>query len=227
MNWLGRFYGTSIGKKWVVAVTGVLLVLFLIAHVLGNLLAFDGREETGEAKLNTYGEILRFEMVLLWAFRIGILAAAVLHVVTTIKLTLENRAARGERYAVKKNQASTLASRTMIWGGLFLLAFIVYHLLHFTLGVAHPEQVARYGIHDVYSRVVESFRNPAITIAYLLAMMFLFIHLVHGLRSIPETLGLEHPRWLALARRGGPILAFIIAGGFASVPLAVWSGILK
>jgi succinate dehydrogenase / fumarate reductase cytochrome b subunit len=228
MNWLGRFYGTSIGKKYVVAVTGLLLVFFLVAHVLGNLLAFDGRGESGgNPKLNEYGEFLRFEIVLLWIFRIGLLVAAVLHAITTVKLTLENRAARGERYAVKKNQASTLASRTMIWGGLLLLAFIVYHLLHFTVGAVHPGQFARYGAHDVYSRVVESFQNPVISLVYLAGLVFLFVHLVHGIRSVPETLGLTHPRYLQWARQGGPVVALIIAGGFASVPLAVWFGILK
>jgi succinate dehydrogenase / fumarate reductase cytochrome b subunit len=163
----------------------------------------------------------------LWAFRIGLLASFVIHVWTTVLLVLENRRARGVSYAVTRRQTATWASRTMIWGGLALGAFVVYHLLHFTTGHVHHGQFERYGHADVYSRVVASFQEPGIVIAYLAAMVFLFFHLVHGIQSLFETLGVTHPGVLACARRGGPVLALVIVLGFASVPIAVWAGIIR
>ena len=225
MNPLRRFYASSIGKKIVVAVTGGLLVLFLVGHMLGNLLAFEGRGGTPETtKLNEYAELLRVEPALLWALRLVLLTAAVLHILTTIKLTLDNRAAKGSRYAVTRRRSATLASRTMIYGGLLLAAFIVYHILHFTTGSVH-RGLFEHGM--VYDNVVRSFRNPLIVGAYLLAQAFLFLHLTHGIASLAETLGVRHPRYLALFRRGGPILALVFLVGFTSVPVAVLLGVIR
>jgi len=219
-----RFYGSAVGKKIVVALTGALLVLFLLGHSLGNLLVFEGRGETPETtKLNEYAELLRVEPAFLWGVRLVLLAAALLHVVTTVLLALQNRAARGTPYGVKKHQAAGIASRTMIYGGLLLAAFIVYHILHFTAGSVH-RSLFEHG--DVFSNVVRSFRNPFIAGAYLLAQVFLFLHLKHGIKSLAETLGVSHPRYVALFRRGGPALALLLAIAFSSVPLAVLLGLV-
>jgi succinate dehydrogenase / fumarate reductase cytochrome b subunit len=115
----------------------------------------------------------------------------------------------------------------MIWGGLAVGAFVVYHLLHLTTGQAHPWLIAQYGHENVYGRVVASFQRPGIAIAYLAALFFLFFHLTHGIQSLFETLGVTHPGALTFVRRAGPLFALLIVLGFASVPLAVWAGIIK
>lgn len=228
MTGWGRFYATSIGKKWTVAITGIVLIGFLVVHALGNLLAFEGGGDGPEdARLNVYARVLRFEPVVLWGIRLTLLAAAVLHVVTTIRLALENRRARTHGYAMRRHQTATWASRTMIWGGLLVLAFIVYHLLHFTTGTAHAALFRRYGAEDVYGRVVASFHNPFITAVYLGAMGVILAHLWHGAKSAPETLGLTHPRAVVWVRRGAPLFALVLVLAFVAVPVAVWLGIVE
>jgi succinate dehydrogenase / fumarate reductase cytochrome b subunit len=225
MNAVARFYGTPLGKKILVAVTGAILALFLVGHVVGNLLVFEGGGHDGEpARIDSYAEFLRFDPLLLWALRVVLLTAVVLHAVTVIQLYFENRAARGStRYAVQKRQRSTLASRTMIVGGIVLAGFVVYHILHFTTGTVHAG-LFEYG--RVYDNVARSFQNPFIVGAYLVAQAFLFLHLRHGILSLAETLGVSHPRYLTLFRRGGPLIALLLVLGFSSVPLAVFFGIV-
>lgn len=225
MNWFGRFYGTAIGKKIVVAVTGFVMVGFLVVHMLGNLLVHEGRGPTTElTKMNEYAELLRVEPMLLWALRLILLAAVVVHVVTTIRLTAQNRRARGQGYAVKRTQAATLASRTMAAGGILIAVFVVYHILHLTLGKVHSTLF----VHgDVYDNVIRSFQNPFIMTGYLLAMVVVFFHLKHGVTSMCETLGVSHPRYLGLVKVLGPTLAAVLFLGFVSVPLAVFFGLVK
>jgi succinate dehydrogenase / fumarate reductase cytochrome b subunit len=228
MSTLGRFYRSSIGQKIVVAVTGALLVLFLIGHMLGNLQVFEGRGPTPEStRLNEYGKLLRLEPGFLWAIRLGLLVIAALHVWTTIRLTLANRRARGTAYAVKRSQAATLSSRTMIWGGLLLLAFIVLHILHFTTGHVFPSQMTQFGHEDVFSRVVVSFQNPVVALLYAAAMIVIFFHLRHGISSGVETLGVTNPRYLELFRKGGPLLAALVVLGFLAVPVLLWLGVVR
>lgn len=219
MSWLGTFYATSIGKKIVVALTGLVMVAYLIAHMLGNLQVFAGRGPTVEAtKLNEYARLLRVEMGLLWAIRLALLGALVLHVVTTIKLSAENRAARKERYAQRSYRSASLYSRTMVWGGIALFAYVVYHLLHLTLGRAHPGLF----VHgDVYGNVIRSFQQPAIVAVYLFATVALYFHLHHGAASLVDTLGVSHPRHRSALRAVARASAVVICAGFAAVPLGV------
>ena len=225
MNGFGRFYGTALGKKVVVAVTGLIMVGFLIAHMLGNLLVHEGRGTTPETtKMNEYAELLRVEPMLLWGLRLVLLAAVLVHIVTTIKLTAQNRRARGTAYAVKKNRAATLASRTMAAGGILVAAFVVYHILHLTVGKVHTGLFTH---GDVYDTVIRSFQNPVITLVYLAAVIVVFFHLKHGIVSMCETLGVSHPKYLRLVRVAGPVLAGVLLLGFASVPLAVTFGLVK
>ncbi len=225
MSALAKFYASTIGKKIVVATTGLMMVLFLLGHVLGNLLVYEGRGDTpATTKLNEYGELLRMEPAFLWTVRLVLLVTVVLHIVTTISLTRRNREARGTGYAVTRHKRASLASRTMIWGGMLLAVFIVYHILHFTAGAVHRG----FFVHgDVYSNVVRSFQNPFIAGAYLLAMVFVFLHLQHGIASLAETLGVSHPRYVALLRKGGPALAFLIVLGFSSIPIGVLIGLIQ
>lgn len=225
MSWVRAFYGSSIGKKTIVAVTGAIMALFLLGHMLGNLQVFAGRGETSATtKLNEYAELLRFEMGILWAIRVGLLAALTLHVVTILKLRAENSAAREQRYAVRRYQKANAFSRSMFWGGLGIFAYVVYHILHLTAGVAHAG-LFEHG--QVYENVVRSFQNPLIAGVYVLATVCLYFHLFHGTVSLFQTLGVSHPRHLALVRTVGHFYAAVIVLGFASVPIGVLFGIVS
>jgi succinate dehydrogenase / fumarate reductase cytochrome b subunit len=219
-------YRSSIGKKVVMAVTGAILVLYVVAHMVGNLKAFQGAE-----KLDAYAEFLREVGApvfghgqVLWLVRLVLLAAVVLHVVAAVQLTRLAREARPEGYARGlAPDASTLASRTMRWGGVILLLFVVYHLLHFTVGSAHPDFVPG----GVYHNVTVAFRSVAVTGVYLVAMTALGLHLAHGVWSAFQTLGLNHPRYNRFRRPLAVILAVLVAAGFAAVPLAIALGLIR
>lgn len=221
MKLLCEYTKSTVGKKTIVAVTGLMLVGFLFVHMLGNIQMFAGAGETPElTKMNEYAGLLKKEPALLWMARFGLLGAALAHIFFTIALTRQNREARPVSYANKKTY-STLASRTMIYGGLFLLFYIIYHLMHFTLGVVHQDL---FHGHDVYRSVVESFKQPMISTAYILAMVFLFMHLLHGIQSMFQTLGMTNPIHVRIAKQLGFGLAFIICGGFISIVIGVWMG---
>jgi succinate dehydrogenase / fumarate reductase cytochrome b subunit len=225
MGWIGSFYRSSIGKKIVVAVTGIIMYLFLIIHMLGNLQVFEGPgHDGGKARLDAYAELLRVEPGILWAFRLVLLASVVLHTITIIQLWFDNRAARGGKYLMKKNRVATISSRTMLYGGIFVAAFIVFHILHFTTGQVFPQNF-EHGM--VYANVVTSFQNPAIAIGYLIAMVVIFFHLKHGIVSGFQTLGTSHPRYLTFVEKAGPVLAFLITAGFALTPIFILAGVVK
>jgi succinate dehydrogenase / fumarate reductase cytochrome b subunit len=213
------FYRSTIGKKIIMAVSGVVGVVFLILHMAGNLQAFMGAE-----KLNEYAAILHGpleEVVLLQ--RAVLVVALVLHVLMAWQLTMRNRAARPIGYAKRDPQVSTFAARTMRWGGLLLLAFIVFHILHFTTLDIDPTFVPL----DVYGNVVKAFQQPWKVALYVVAMILLGMHLYHGLWSAPRTLGAApRSRW-PLRRRLAAGLAFLLWAGFTSVPVAVFLGILR
>lgn len=212
---LGRFYRSTIGKKIVMALTGLILVGFVIAHMSGNLLAFAGAEA-----INGYAAKLRTIPAALWGLRIVLLIAVILHVVSAAQLTRQMRRARPVGYHGRDPQVSTWGARTIRVGGFLLLAFIIYHLLHFTTGDAHPSFVPG----DVYGNLSRAFRSPLIGTIYLVAMLALSLHLYHGVASVVQTLGITHaalsPRRKALAM----ILALGVSIGFALVPLAFMSG---
>jgi succinate dehydrogenase / fumarate reductase cytochrome b subunit len=213
------FYRSTIGKKIIMAVSGVVGVVFLILHMAGNLQAFMGAE-----KLNEYAAILHGpleEVVLLQ--RVVLVVALVLHLLMAWQLTVRNRAARPVGYAKRDPQVSTLAARTMRWGGVLLLAFIVFHILHFTTLDIDPTFVPL----DVYGNVVKAFQHPWKVALYVVAMLLLALHLYHGLWSAPRTLGAApRSRW-PLKRRLAAGLAFLLWAGFTSVPVAVFLGILR
>jgi succinate dehydrogenase / fumarate reductase, cytochrome b subunit len=214
----GRFYRTTIGKKIVMAVTGVILGGFVLVHMAGNLQIFGGA-----VMINHYGELLRTSMELLWGARLVLFLALVLHVRAALQLYALKAAARPVAYQVTAHRASTIASRFMIWSGYALFAFIVYHILHFTTGTAHPDFVEG----DVFHNVTTAFRNPAIAGIYVVAMVLLYLHLSHGLFSLTQSLGLSHPRYSARAKGLAAVLAIVIAAGFAAVPIAVFAALVK
>lgn len=225
------FYRSTIGKKFVVAITGVMLFGFVISHMAGNLKAFMGIDPgTGVHKLDLYAQFLR-EMgsdflgysVLLWIMRIGLLVAVVLHVVTVIQLTMRNRASRPVAYGEYESGASTLASRTMAWGGMFLFFFIIVHLLHLTFGTIHYQGFIE---GSVYANVVKTFQVWYVVLFYLVAMVMLGLHLFHGVWSVCQTLGLDNPDRNQVLRKGALVAALVVSLGFMTVPLAAFVGIL-
>jgi succinate dehydrogenase / fumarate reductase cytochrome b subunit len=224
-NPIRAFYQSSIGKKFTVALTGVILILFVIGHLIGNLEIYLGQDHT-----NGYAEFLHATGPLLWIVRVVLLAAVVMHIVATIQLTLENRRAKPKNYAVKVSQASTIASRTMIYSGLLVLCFVIYHLLHFTFEATNPKfrtLTDGQGRHDVYHMVILGFRQPLISLFYVLALFLLSVHLSHGFASATQTLGINNRKVSGLISNGGRALSWLIFAGFASIPITVLLGILK
>lgn len=219
-----RMLTSSIGRKIIVAVTGVLLILFVIAHLLGNLQLFRGPEA-----LNHYAELLKSMPLVLWGARTGLLFVFVVHVVFAVQLGLENLQARPEPYQREATVEATLASRTMLVTGLLLLLYVIGHLLHFTLGVILPQHFSLHdaaGRPDVFAMVVRSFRNPVVSTLYIAAMLLLWSHLSHGIASVFQTVGLRGRRSGALIDRLGWIVATVLVLGYLSIPIAVLLGIV-
>lgn len=220
---LSRFYSSSIGKKILVALTGAALVIFVLGHMIGNLLIFVGPEA-----INEYGHLLQTALHGggVWIARFGLLAAVVIHIVATIQLTKANRAARKDAYAKHKAQVSGTASRTMIWSGLTILAFIVYHLLHFTIHAGNDYgtyKTTLHGetVHDVYRMVIAGFSWAPASIFYIIAMLLLSSHLSHGFSSLFQTLGLATDKTEPLFKKLGYAFAGLILVGNCSIPIAI------
>jgi succinate dehydrogenase / fumarate reductase cytochrome b subunit len=214
------FLRSSIGRKVVMAVTGAILFVFVLGHMVGNLQVYLGPEA-----LNRYGALLRqlLHGAGLWVVRAVLLAAVSLHIWSATSLTLESRRARPIGYREMKWKESTYASRTMRWGGVILLLFVIYHLLHFTTGTAHPDFVEG----DVYHNFVTGFRSVPVSLVYIFAMLALGLHLRHGVWSMFQTLGVSHPRYMQLVRAGAWIFAVLVVVGNISFPIAVLAGIVK
>jgi len=207
------------------AASGLILFFFVIGHLLGNLQMFLGPD-----KINTYSQFLKNLGELLWVARITLLAAVAIHIVTAVSLTLENRAARPVAYANKKYVKASYASRTMAVSGTIVLAFIIYHLLQFTLMVTHPgyqHLVDAKGRHDVYSMVVMGFSNPVISAWYILSVFLLCAHLSHGIYSALQSLGFHTETSRAWVSLWGSRFAWLLFIGYASIPLSVLLGIIK
>lgn len=216
---------SSIGGKVIMALTGLGLVLFVIIHMTGNLQMFLGQEA-----MNNYAVTLRKVPLLLWLARLGVIGFFVFHVIDGIRLKLQNRAARPVAYVSKNTVKATLASRTMAISGLIILGFLIYHLLHFTLGVTNPEHFGlkdAQGRQDVFNMVVYGFQNVIVAGGYVLAIVLLFAHLSHGAASWLQSLGLNHPKVNGLVKIVAPVVTWLAGLGFISVPLGVLFGLIK
>lgn len=221
----GSFYQSSIGKKWIVAVTGLMMLGFVVGHLAGNLQIFIGWES-----INRYGKFLKGIGELLWIVRAVLIVAVVLHIVTTIQLSIANRAARPIGYKKKRAVQASLAGRTMIWSGSYLLCFIVVHLLHYTLLVIHPEYQSYFdalGRPDIYRMLLVGFSNVWMSGFYVVGMLLLCSHLAHGIGSMTQTLGIQTRKIAWLFTNGGRIFAGLLAIGYISIPVAVLAGFGK
>ncbi len=224
---LTRFYASSIGKKILVAVTGLVLVVFVLGHMIGNLLVFAGPDA-----INEYGHLLHSmgHGGLIWVARLGLLAAFIVHLVATIHLTKQNREARDTKYGKEATRVATPASRIMIYSGLTVLAFLIYHLLHFTVRAGneynnpdlytyllHGEPV-----HNVYKMVIDGFSWAPAAVFYIVAMVLLCNHLSHGVSSLFQTLGLTTNKTWPIMEKAAQGFALLILVGNCSIPIAIW-----
>jgi succinate dehydrogenase / fumarate reductase cytochrome b subunit len=218
-----RLFSDSIGRKAVMAVTGLLMILFVVMHLLGNLSIFAGPDG-----INAYAEKLHSLGPAVWVFRVVMLTAVVLHVVLSIQITLENAAAKPEKYAVQKSLRATFASKNMIWTGVIIAAFIGYHLLQFTIrktaGLELGEDAS--GRFDVFTMVVGALKSPAMAAVYVVAMIGLFLHLTHGIQSTFQTLGLSNAKLLPAYGRFGKGLSALFLIGYGAIPVFIVIGLL-
>lgn len=219
MSRIRALWSSTIGKKAVMAVTGLIMVAYLITHVAANLTVFQG-----PGTINAYSAFLHGTGGALWVARLVLLAALVLHVTAALQLTTRRQAARPVAYAGgREPQVSTFASRTIRWGGVLILIFIVYHILHFTLGTVHSSFVEG----DPFHNVTTGFGNVLVVLFYELALIAVGLHLYHGVWSSGRTLGVSPPSPRPLRRQLALALALIIWAGFAVIPIAVHAGMVR
>ncbi len=216
----------SLTKKYVVALTGLMLMGFVLMHMLGNLLVFVGADA-----LNAYAQSLQNLGALLWVARILLLVAVTTHIILAIQLKKQSLVARPQGYIYKNTIQANTASLTMIWSGLTVLAFIVFHLLHFTFGYIaphhHHEVLDSMAQHDVYFMVVSGFKQTWICISYVVAMICLGFHLYHGGSSVFQSLGINHGKVEKIFSKVGPAFATLIVLGNCAMPLACYFGMIK
>lgn len=226
MNAPYAFYKSSIGKKFIVAITGIILILFVIGHLLGNLQIFLGPDW-----INGYAQHLRDLGALLWIIRAILLVTVVLHIYFTVKLAIENRRARPKSYAKKENVKASFASRHMVVSGLVVFAFIIFHLLHFTVRKIDPRfpllKNDPLNHYDVYSMMVYGFQNVYVSTFYIVGLFLLTLHLTHGTSSFFQSLGLNDKKLTPRLALGGRIFAWAIFVGYTAIPVAVLLGVVR
>ena len=219
-----RFYEAPIGKKAVMAITGVMLVGYVFAHLLGNLQIYSSDAE----QINRYAGFLHnpANAAALWAARSVLLLAVALHIIAATQLWLQNRAARPIGYVKKADLPASYAARTMIWSGPIVGAFVIFHVLHLTAGKVLELRELGPNMPDVRYNVITGFSNPWVSGFYVLAMILLCLHLYHGMWSMFQSLGISHPRYTPLVKKAAAVLAIAVAVGNCSIPIAVLTGLM-
>jgi succinate dehydrogenase / fumarate reductase cytochrome b subunit len=239
MSWFSDVYRSAVGKKAVMAVSGIILFGFVLVHMIGNLHLYEGSHEVvvdGQKQMvpyiNEYGNFLRHvgepavpPTAALWIARFVLLAAVLLHIWAAWQVTLLNRDARPRRYEHKQVVHTTYAARTMRWGGVIVLLFVIFHLLNLTTGTVHPGGPFIEG--DVRSNMVTGFSVWYVSLFYIVAQVALGFHLYHGLWSMFQSLGWNHPRFNPWRKAFAHVFAWIITLGNISFPLAVFSGLVR
>ena len=213
----GGFFSSTLGKKWLMAVTGIILFGFVVGHMLGNLQIYLGQEQ-----LDHYAELLQANKPFLWAFRSVLLFCVSVHIWAAVVIWLRNRSARPVKYRMFQPPGLDYAARTMVWSGPIVALFIVYHLLDFTVGTANPDFIKG----EVYHNVIASFSNPVIALVYVAANLLLAFHLYHGLWSLFQTFGWDHPRFGWIRRAVAIFFSVLIGAANISIPLAVLTGVV-
>ena len=216
---------STVGRKILMAITGQMMILFVVIHVLGNTTIYFGT-------LNAYAAALHALPFLLWATRLFMFSMLCLHIWLGIVITLENRKAKPQTYSVTNHLSATFAGKNMIWTGTLIAAFLVYHLLHFTVQVLMPQSSAlrnpdALGRPDVFMMVVQSFRLASIAAVYVLSVAALLLHLMHGIQSSFQTWGANNDRTMPFVRGGGTLTAVLLFLGYAAIPAVIVAGLLK
>lgn len=229
MSSLARLVTSSLGRKYLMAGSGVVLLLFVVGHLVGNLQFF-----LPPHAINRYGHFLQSNLELLWPVRLGLLAMVLVHVITAVLLWHENRAARPAAYASPVTAyGSTLASRTMLLSGLIIASFIVFHLLHFTVRVEsvngtpipfHQLKEPETGYHDVFAMMVAGFQVWPVSLFYVVAVGLLCFHLSHGVGAMFQSLGFRNPAYASFIARASRVVAVVLFLGYLSIPTAVLLG---
>jgi len=223
MNNIVSMLRSSVGLKFIMALSGLCMIGFVVSHLLGNLQIFLG--EDGEV-INHYAQLLKGMPLLLWGARLGLLAVVTLHVTTALILRRLDLRARPEPYAMQTVVQATLPSRTMLLTGVVLLIYIILHLTHFTFGWVLVDQMDHENL-DVYAMIVKSYQRPVMALLYLIAMGFLGFHLSHAIPSLLKSLGVNHPRFNTLVQNATLALAVLISLAYASIPVAVLVRLLR
>lgn len=218
MAWIARLARSTLGKKYLMAATGLVLLGYVLVHMLANLQIF-----LGPAPINRYAELLHSAPLVLWGARAVLLFSAAVHIVAAVQLTLRNWEARPIRYRRRRYRDADYAARTMVWSGPIIAAFVGYHLADLTVGSANPA----FAPGDVYHNVIASFSRPTVAALYLAAVVLLGFHLFHGIWSLFQSLGASHPSFDRVLKVFAAVSAVAISAGFAAVPLAVLSGVLS
>jgi succinate dehydrogenase / fumarate reductase cytochrome b subunit len=222
---LVRLIKSSLGKKYLMAITGIGLFIFVIGHMLGNLQVFLGAEA-----INRYGHFLQTTPEILWPSRIGLLAFVLLHIAAGISLAIENRQARGQQYEVQRIVDASQASRTMLLSGCVIFSFVVFHLAHYTLMTLHPEFRNLHdaeGRHDIYRMLVFGFQNATVSAFYVISIGLLCWHLSHGIGAMFQSLGLKNQIYATRIDRFAQVAAVVIFLGYVSIPASVLAGVIK
>jgi succinate dehydrogenase / fumarate reductase cytochrome b subunit len=216
---------SSVGRKIIMAVTGIVLVSFVCVHLLGNSSMFIGADA-----INAYAQKLHSLGPFVWVFRLVMLAAFAIHIVFGIQLTLENKAATPESNMQVKRLKTGFGAETMIVSGGVIFFFVIYHLLHFTVRVTNPEiyvPLGDQGMVDVYFMVVNGFKSALPVIAYVAGLFFLFLHVSHGFQSLFQTLGLSNDKSLPVMGMFSKLVGFVLLVGYVSIPLLIVAGLIK
>jgi len=219
-----RFYEAPIGKKALMAITGLILFGYVVAHLLGNLQIFSANRD----QINHYAAFLHSpaNASFLWTARAVLLAAVILHIVASVQLWKLQRDARPIKYVKKADVPASYAARTMMWSGPIVAAFVIFHVLHLTAGAVLPLREVGLNQPDVRANVINGFLNPAVSAFYVIAMILLCMHLYHGLWSMFQSMGFSHPRYTPRLKKGAAVVAILIAIGNCSIPIAVMLGLL-
>ena len=219
-----RILTSSVGRKILMSITGQLLIIFVLIHLIGNSTIFFGPNG-----INAYAEHLHSLPPLVWAFRLFMLAAVAVHICYGVMLTLENKAANPGAYAVKRQLKASFASENMVWTGVLIGCFIVYHLIQFTIH-GTPDVVVGLDTAnrpDVFRMVVTSFSNGLISLVYAAAMVMLFLHLSHGIPSFLQTMGWNNEKTIPVFGTGGKVISAFLMVAYISIPAVILAGLLK
>jgi len=227
MQKLALLFQSSLGRKYIMGITGFGLVGFIIIHMMGNLQIFLGPET-----INAYAKLLHASKEVLWAFRLGLITLIGLHIWAAVSLARENRAARPKRYANQKSIQTSYASRTMIWSGIIIASFAIYHILHFTVRATDPSYQEMKTVlngqetHDVFTMVVTGFQNPWIVGFYVISVALLCFHMSHGVSSMFQSLGLMNKNTAPVLKSAAALVSIGIFIGMSAVPISILSGLI-